>query len=513
MSKILGLINEGFFKRYMEDDAKDLLEKSIKEQLKKNGYNISSEKASTYIVEAVKSINETRKIHPKYTVEEYIDSHKEELTENEYTSDELFNKFGTTDLDIINAGNEEDVKLKRIDTRKNSIIRGDDDYGYDEYDESLKEETEAKEIFHNDNGIDYDVIERSSSGKNALLNRGKQWIVAWNCPQDSGSWGQGHYFFDEKEARKVWEDKYLNESLKEDYTFGLDDSVKEYIKYITPEDYQVDKIRPNLTFGDVLSNMLSKRGNLLGTYVDSALSQKVLNGLEEIIGTDKFDKVYNNWANSPMRRNRKISRNESLQERVNPRVKRYFEPTYSKRYKVRGYFDSAYRGLSDSFDTDDFDEVRDIAHDYLSDGSYVIVNDYDTGKTIKISPDEYFDNFEGEGIQEYMFESAGCKKDCKNDKKMNTRRISSVKNSREDLPEDFNEKNIEKLGTTECEANKYRSNRVDMYRKFANLLQDEEITEDNINEWALDRVAAFTNRSPERIKAEILGQRYSDYEI
>jgi len=105
-----------------------------------------------------------------------------------------------------------------------------------------------------------------------------------------------------------------DESLKEGYTFGLDDSVKEYIKYMTPDDYQVDKIRPNLTFGDVLSNMLSKRNNLLGTYVDSALSQKVLNKLEEIIGTDEFDKVYNNWVNSPVRRNRKISRNESLKE-------------------------------------------------------------------------------------------------------------------------------------------------------------------------------------------------------
>ena len=74
--------------------------------------------------------------------------------------------------------------------------------------------TEGKEIFHNDNGVDYTVIERSVSGKNALLNKGKQWIVAWNCPEtNEGSWGQGHYFFDEDEAREVWNDKYLNESV------------------------------------------------------------------------------------------------------------------------------------------------------------------------------------------------------------------------------------------------------------------------------------------------------------
>lgn len=75
--------------------------------------------------------------------------------------------------------------------------------------------TEGKEIFHNDNGVDYTVIERSVSGKNALLNKGKQWIVAWDCPEtNEGSWGQGHYFFDENEARRVWKDKYLNENYR-----------------------------------------------------------------------------------------------------------------------------------------------------------------------------------------------------------------------------------------------------------------------------------------------------------
>ena len=68
------------------------------------------------------------------------------------------------------------------------------------------------EVFHNDNGLDYTVVERSKSGKNALLNRGGQWIIAWNCPKDSGSWGQGHYFFDEGEAREWWNKKYIKES-------------------------------------------------------------------------------------------------------------------------------------------------------------------------------------------------------------------------------------------------------------------------------------------------------------
>lgn len=74
---------------------------------------------------------------------------------------------------------------------------------------------EEYEIFHNDNGLDYKIIERSKSGRNALLNRGKQWIVAWDCPiSNEGSWGQGHYFFDENDARRFWEDNYLYESKK-----------------------------------------------------------------------------------------------------------------------------------------------------------------------------------------------------------------------------------------------------------------------------------------------------------
>ena len=74
----------------------------------------------------------------------------------------------------------------------------------------MKEST--GEVFHNDNGKEYTVVERSRSGKNALLNRGGQWIIAWNCPKDSGSWGQGHYFFDEGEAREWWNKKYIKES-------------------------------------------------------------------------------------------------------------------------------------------------------------------------------------------------------------------------------------------------------------------------------------------------------------
>lgn len=172
--------------------------------------------------------------------------------------------------------------------------------------------SEKKEVFRNDNGENYDVIERSKTGKNALLNKGKQWIVASDCPEENeGSWGQGHYFFNEKSARNAWENGYLDESLKE----------------------------------------------------------------------DKLSKF--------------------------PRKKIKTEPV---------------------------------------------------------------------------------------------------------LADDFNEKNLNKISTLEYEANPNRQRRIDLYRKYAHLDEDVEITEDNIDDWALGKVACRVNREPAKVKAEILGQRYSDYE-
>lgn len=87
------------------------------------------------------------------------------------------------------------------------------------------------------------------------------------------------------------------------------------------------------------------------------------------------------------------------------------------------------------------------------------------------------------------------------------------KDKNEGLAEDFDEKNINKMGTREYEANTGRKRRIERYRKFANLNEDEEITADNINEWALEKTATYSNRHPDQIRAEILGERYSDYEI
>lgn len=84
-------------------------------------------------------------------------------------------------------------------------------------------------------------------------------------------------------------------------------------------------------------------------------------------------------------------------------ISKYFEPAYTDRYCAVGFYDDDLRGVADSFRTDDFDELRDRVHDMLCDGDVVVVNDYETGGQLKITPDDYFAGFEGEGIQEYMF--------------------------------------------------------------------------------------------------------------
>lgn len=81
------------------------------------------------------------------------------------------------------------------------------------------------------------------------------------------------------------------------------------------------------------------------------------------------------------------------------------------------------------------------------------------------------------------------------------------------LPEDFDEANLDKRGTAEHEANAKRLKRIEMYRDLANLGPDEAITEDNIDEWALSRLSAVSNRGVDQLMAELLGKDWSGYEI
>ena len=86
---------------------------------------------------------------------------------------------------------------------------------------SLKNRRLKEELFHNSNGIDYEVLARNKVGDALLKSTSPkltQYVVAWNCPVDKGSWGQGHYFRDEESAREFWDANYANltEALTED---------------------------------------------------------------------------------------------------------------------------------------------------------------------------------------------------------------------------------------------------------------------------------------------------------
>jgi hypothetical protein len=67
-------------------------------------------------------------------------------------------------------------------------------------------------------------------------------------------------------------------------------------------------------------------------------------------------------------------------------------------YKVYSYYDGNYRGLEDSFITTDRSEMQDWVHNKVSQGNCVKILKTDIGGIIerRITPDEYFDGFEGE---------------------------------------------------------------------------------------------------------------------
>ena len=66
------------------------------------------------------------------------------------------------------------------------------------------------------------------------------------------------------------------------------------------------------------------------------------------------------------------------------------------KYIISGYYDYKMRGLAESETTPDFDILRNIAHEYASKGYMLKLKNTETGNCITMSPDDYFDNFNGE---------------------------------------------------------------------------------------------------------------------
>lgn len=61
-------------------------------------------------------------------------------------------------------------------------------------------------------------------------------------------------------------------------------------------------------------------------------------------------------------------------------------------------------------------------------------------------------------------------------------------------------------GSPEFESNNKRLKREATYRKYANIDNDFEITEDNINKWALNRTCMEFRCDPDKLTAELLHQ-------
>ena len=67
-------------------------------------------------------------------------------------------------------------------------------------------------------------------------------------------------------------------------------------------------------------------------------------------------------------------------------------------------------------------------------------------------------------------------------------------------------------GSPEYDSNENRRKRVARYRKNANIDESYNITEKNINNWALTRTCTQYNCPKERLKAELLKQPYTGLE-
>ena len=100
------------------------------------------------------------------------------------------------------------------------------------------------------------------------------------------------------------------------------------------------------------------------------------------------------------------------------------ESVISDRFEVRGYYDSDYRGLTDSESFDWYDEAKDYAHELLMSGKDVIIKDIKTGNEVKIACGEYNYKFDGDfciNKDIYNFEQAIQNESVKRDRKRLTK--------------------------------------------------------------------------------------------
>lgn len=210
-----------------------------------------------------------------------------------------------------------------------------------------------------------------------------------------------------------------------------------------------------------------------------------------------------------------IQKNEEDSRNVDEnRLDEYFDiPLYD--FEPDTSYDESYYAVSD----DDINELlKDFIRSELGSGSLTRwardgwtiegLDKEDYERAIETWPDwfeSFLEDHEREEDDEYEDEEDFEESLTKDNQKRGNDIMAKV-------AEDFELGNLEKMGTNEYEANKNRDKHIKMYRKFANISDSEPITEETINEYALNKTATYCNREPDRIKAEILGQRYSEYE-
>ena len=69
---------------------------------------------------------------------------------------------------------------------------------------------------------------------------------------------------------------------------------------------------------------------------------------------------------------------------------------YESTYYVVAYLYTNYTGVVDDLSTNDWSEVEEFAHDNLASGNLVEIENEETGCSVRLNPDEYFEDFEGE---------------------------------------------------------------------------------------------------------------------
>lgn len=122
----------------------------------------------------------------------------------------------------------------------------------------------------------------------------------------------------------------------------------------------------------------------------------------------------------------------------------------------------------------------------------------------KLTEEKMIDIEQYLGPENYV-ESLDTKSDGKLDESLSDKTITETI----DLP---NRPQKGRPGSPEYDANDNRRKRVARYRKNANIDESFEITNENINDWALTRTCTQYNCSKDRLKAELLKQPYTGLE-